>query len=224
MKVKELMSAPVVTFSPGTPLKEVASVLVARGISGAPVVDEGGRVLGVVSAGDILVRERGWGRARFDLLAWLSESESTELEARLHARTAGEAMSHPAVTIPADGPLAKAAAYMVDRGVNRLPVVNAEGKLVGIVSRADLVRAFARSDAELEREIREDVVAGAFLWCSPGHVRVEVSEGDVVLTGEVESRDVAEMLAATVERVPGVLSVRSELRWSGDREELPAAP
>lgn len=214
MNVKDIMSAPVVTVSADTSLKEVAAVLVEHRISGVPVVDGKRSVLGVVSEGDILVRERGAGRARFDLLSWLSETEGAELEAKLHARTAGEAMSHPAVTIRADAPLAKAAAYIVDRGVNRLPVVDQERKLVGIVTRADLVRVFARTDPELEREIRDEVLTGAFLWCSPGHVGVEVLEGDVLLTGVVESQDVAELLVWMTERVPGVLSVRSELSWA----------
>ena len=213
MRVEELMAAPVVTVSPDTPLREVASVLVERGISGMPVVDGQGRVLGVVSEGDILVRERGAGRERFDLLAWLSETEIADLATKLRARTAGEAMSQPPVTIPADGPLAKAAAYMVDRGVNRLPVVDGEGTLVGIITRADLVRAFVRSDEELARELREEVVAGAFSGYSPGYVHVEVADGDVTLAGEVESLDVAEQIATRARGVPGVLSVRSELRW-----------
>ncbi|HUP31780.1 MAG TPA: CBS domain-containing protein, partial [Gaiellaceae bacterium] len=137
MRVRDIMSSPVVTVSADTPLREVAALLVERGISGMPVVDAERRVLGVVSEGDILVRERGAGRARFDLLAWLSESEEAELEAKLRARTAGETMTRPPVTIAADAPLAKAAAYIVDRGVNRLPVVDAERRLVGIVTRAD---------------------------------------------------------------------------------------
>ena len=213
MKVRELMSAPVATVSPETPLRDVAAVLVERGISGVPVVDRERGVLGVVSEGDIVIRERGEGRARFDLLAWPSETADVQLRVKLRARTAGEAMSHPAVTISADASVAKAAAYIVDRGVNRLPVVDGQERLVGIVTRADLVRAFARSDEELEREIREEVVAGAFSCYSPGYVRVEVVDGDVALTGKVESSDVAELVGAGVRRVPGVLSVRSELSW-----------
>jgi CBS domain-containing protein len=204
------MSFPVVCASVGTPLKEVAATLVERRISGLPVVDDEMRVLGVVSESDIVVRERGAGRSRFDLLAWLSESEGVELEAKLRARTAGEAMSQPAVTIAPDAPLSRAAAYMVDRGVDRLPVVDAWRRLVGIVTRADLVRAFARSDTELERDIRQEVADAAFVWCTPGHVGVEIVGGDVTLTGEVESSEVAEQLVAAAERVPGVLSVRAD--------------
>jgi CBS domain-containing protein len=195
-----------------TPLKQVAELLVERRISGVPVVDERCRVLGVLSEADIVVREHA-GLPRGELLAWLSEAEGATLEAKLGARTAGEAMTRPATTIPAGAPLVQAAATMVQRGVNRLPVVDEDGVLVGIVARSDLVRAFARSDAELERELREGVLPGGFLWCSPGRVDVQVADGEVTLVGEVESEDVAQLLARLVERVPGVVSVRSELRW-----------
>jgi CBS domain-containing protein len=202
MNVKDLMTAPVVAVSPEMPLRKVAAILAERAISGLPVVDERQHVLGVVSESDIVARERGGGS---------SGSTGAEPARKSTARTAGEAMTSPAITIPPDAPLAAAAACMLDNGVNRLPVVDGTGRLVGIVARADLVRVFARSDAELEREIRQDIVAGAFSWASPGYVRVEVSDGDVTLTGAVESDDVAELLLSMVERVPGVLSVRSEL-------------
>ena len=212
MDVSELMTRNVVTVRPDTPLKKVAATLVRHGISGAPVVDDGGAVVGVVSETDIVERERGAGRVRFDLLAWLSESEGPALDVKLRARTAGEAMTSPAVTIGPHASLAKAAAFMVDRGVNRLPVVTKEGKLVGIVSRRDLVRAFTRTDAELEHEVRDDVVAGWF-WIEPASLAITVVHGTVEIAGEVESEDVAERLVATIERVPGVLAVRSELTW-----------
>ena len=211
MDVSDVMTKNVVTFRREAPLKEVAATLVRDGISGAPVVDEGGAVVGVVSETDILVRERGAGRVRFDLLSWLSESEGPAIEAKLRARTAGDAMTSPAVTIGPRAPLAKAAAFMVDRGVNRLPVVS-NGKLLGIVSRRDLVRAFTRSDAELEREVRDDVVAGWF-WTEPTSLDISVVGGTAELAGEVESQDVAERLVATIERLPGILAVRSELTW-----------
>src|SRR5262249_879082 len=107
--------------------------------------------------------------------------------------------------------LAEAAARMLDGGINRLPVV--EGHcLVGIVTRADLVRAFVRSDAELEQEIAEDVVRDT-LWLDPNAVSIGVRGGRVTLTGTVETRTSAEILAKLVRRVPGVVSVVSDLKW-----------
>ena len=104
---------------------------------------------------------------------------------------------------------------MIDDGVNRLPVVDDEQRLIGIITRADLVRAFVRSDAEVEQEIREDVLRRV-MWIEPGVVGVEVAGGEVRLTGEVETKTDAEMIPRLVQRVPGVVGVLSKLRW---REE-----
>jgi CBS domain-containing protein len=119
------------------------------------------------------------------------------------------------VTIAPDRPLAEAAGTMIDEGVNRLPVVSADGELLGIVTRADLVRAFVRTDEELAEDVREGVLLKA-LWITPGNVNVVVSEGVVTLTGEVENRPTAEMLPDLVRRVPGVVAVRSGVTWEDE--------
>jgi CBS domain-containing protein len=103
---------------------------------------------------------------------------------------------------------------MLDRSVNRLPVVDAHGKLVGIVTRADLVRAFVRADKEIEREILDDVIVRT-LWRSPESFRVSVERGEVTLEGRVADADSAQMLRLFVERVPGVVGVRSHITWPG---------
>ncbi|HZC29899.1 MAG TPA: CBS domain-containing protein, partial [Gaiellaceae bacterium] len=157
MRVQDVMTKDVAAVLPGTPLKEVAQLLVDRKVSGVPVVDGDGCVLGVVSETDLLVKERGAPRRRGGPLAWLVDPIEIGQRLKLEARVAGEAMSAPAVTISPLRSLAAAAESMLDNRVNRLPVVR-DGKLVGIVTRADLVQAFARSDAELVQEIREDVV------------------------------------------------------------------
>ena len=125
------------------------------------------------------------------------------------------AMSRPPITIRQDANAYEASASIADLGVGRLPVVDERGRLVGIVTRANLVRAFARSDDEIRGEIEHEVVPSAFLWCSPGYVRDDVRHGDVVLSGTVESEEVAELLVAAVARVPGVVSVHSHLEVLG---------
>jgi CBS domain-containing protein len=130
------------------------------------------------------------------------------------ARTAGEAMTAPALTIAPERPAAAAARLMLDHGVHRLPVVR-DGVLVGIVTRADLVRAFSRSDEEIAREIRNDVLRRA-LWVEPGSVDVTVDRGEVVLAGEIEARSDAAVLRKLVQRVPGVVSVRSSVLYRVD--------
>jgi CBS domain-containing protein len=109
---------------------------------------------------------------------------------------------------------------MAEQGVNRLPVVDAHGALAGIVTRADVVRAFVRSDAELERELREEVAVGT-LWIDPADVWITVDEGQVRLAGEVDTKADAELFEYFASRVPGVVSVRSTLRWRIDKPRLP---
>jgi CBS domain-containing protein len=209
VKVKDLMSRDVVTVTPETPLKAAAALLVEHRISGLPVCDAGS-VVGVVSEADILVKEQGRDDRHGRVLARLLAGAPLD-ETKIEARTAGEAMSAPAITIGPNRQAAAAARLMVEEGVNRLPVVSREGELVGIVTRADLVRAFVRSDDQIEREISEEVLRRA-LWAEPGAVRVRVRDGEVQLDGELDSTEDVTVLERLVGRVPGVVSVRSNVR------------
>lgn len=210
MTIEDVMTKDVATAEVGTPLRDVAALLAEKKISGLPVVHDG-RVVGVVSEADILAKERGEARERRGLFGFLVDDRAAA-ELKLEARTAGEAMTAPAVTIAPGRPVAEAAATMIDERVNRLPVVDRDGRLLGIVTRADLVRAFVRTDAELAEEIRNDVLLRA-LWIPPDSVDVAVEDGAVTLTGAVENRATAEMLPGFVQRVPGVVTVRSEVTW-----------
>jgi CBS domain-containing protein len=109
---------------------------------------------------------------------------------------------------------------MVNRGIKRLPVVDGAGKLVGIVTRGDLVKVFARPDADIEREIREDVVKRAF-WIDDPALEIRVEQGNVRLAGRIARRTDVELLPAVVGRVPGVVSVHSTLRWRHDDRGVP---
>ena len=209
MQVHEVMTRDVTTVSPDTSLKEVAATLVARRISGLPVVGDDGRVQGVVSEADIIGKEAGSPHER-SLLGRLLHGAGAD--PRLEARTAAEAMTSPAVTIASTREVAEVARLMSGKAVNRLPVVDEDGKLVGIVTRADLVRAFLRSDSEIERELREDVVAHK-LWIDPGELSITVENGEVALRGKVQTKADAELLEYFATRVPGVVTVHSTLRW-----------
>jgi len=214
MKVKELMTENVLAVGPEAPLKDVAAILAEHRISGLPVISEQRMVLGVVSEADILIKERGPEARHGGLIAWLLVGGLPDDE-RLSARTSGEAMTSPAITIGAERHVSEAARLMTENGIKRLPVVDADHKLVGIVTRSDLVRAFARPDEEIEREIREDVVQRA-LWIEDGALDVRVERGEVTLSGEVERRSDAELLPPFIGRVPGVVTVRSTLTWRWD--------
>ena len=104
---------------------------------------------------------------------------------------------------------------MLNKHVKRLPVVDEQGALRGIVTRADLVRAFLRPDGEIEREIREDLILRT-LWIAPERIDVTVENGEVSLSGEVESQADAEVLVKFAQRVPGVVTVLSKLKWPAD--------
>lgn len=204
-RVDEIMSAPVATVSPVTSLKETAALMVERRISAVPVLEHD-QIVGIVSEGDIVAGNTPAGKSAF---ARLLHGDHDDVSTRLGARTAADAMTAPVTTIEWWQPAHAAATVMTERGVRRLPVVR-DGKLVGIVSRSDLVRAFARSDSEIEREINERVLFEGF-WLRPGTATVKVRRGEVVLVGTVESETDAEVLPKYIRRVPGVVSVTSSL-------------
>ena len=216
MKVRELMTEQVLTIGPEAPLKDVARVLVDNGISGLPVCDIEGHVLGVVSEGDILYKEHDPRESHVGSpLGWIIDGSPRYAEyVKAAALTAGKAMTSPAVTIAPWESVSEAARLMCERRVNRLPVVK-DDRLVGIVTRADLVRAFTRDDHDLEREIREDVVQ-RIMWIEGGKIEVDVQRGRAALTGTLATRSDAELLARLVGRVPGVVAVESAVTWAVD--------
>lgn len=211
MRIEKIMTRDVITVAPDTSLKDLARLLVANGISGVPVCGASGQVLGVVSEADILRKEEGVSPDMARPLAWLVRQLDGELE-KISAHTAGEAMTAPALTVRPTQQASEVARLMVDFKINRVPVVSGGG-LVGIVSRADLVRAFIRSDDEIEAEIRNEVLAEIMLL-APGDVDVSVRDGRVVLTGHVNAKEDASILERFVRRVPGVLDIEVDLSWS----------
>jgi CBS domain-containing protein len=214
MRVRELMVESVIAVGPEAPLKDVAAILAEHRISGLPVISEQRAVIGVVSEADILVKERGPEARHGGLIGWLLAGGVPDDE-KLAARKSGEAMTSPAITIGPERNVSAAARLMTENGIKRLPVVDNDGKLAGIITRSDLVRAFARPDGEIEREIREDVVRQA-LWLEGEGLDVRVERGEVTLSGELERRSDAELLPRFTARVPGVVTVDSSLTWRLD--------
>jgi CBS domain-containing protein len=224
VKVADVMTKDPVTVGPDVQLKDVADILVARGVSGLPVVGTGGEPLGVVSEADLLLKGAGVPSETRGALGWRLLFDRTrdgeaEVKARLAARTAGEAMTSPAITIGPEQSVSEAARTMIENRVNRLPVVD-DGKVIGIVTRADLVRNFLRSDQQIRREIEHDIITGT-LWAEPSRVQVGVSQGEVTLTGRLDTKLDAELLPRLVWRVPGVVSVAADLTWESGEQPLP---
>ena len=213
MRVKELMTKPAVSIGPEASLKDVATIFVENGITGLPVCDARNHVVGVVSEGDILYKEyapedNGGGR-RF---RWPRRRDAAAIKAK--AQYVREAMTSPPITISPWSSASEAAQLMTEHGVNRLPVVKGD-TLVGIVTRSDLVRAFIRSDEEIERELREDVLERT-MWLDRDRVQVDVKRGVVSLAGMLPTRSEKSVLEAMTARIPGVVSVTSDLTWKVD--------
>jgi len=211
MIVRDAMTSAPATVGPDAPLKDVAELLMARRISGVPVVDEAGAVLGVISEGDFLLKEAEGAEEHRTLWARLRGRQHHEDIAV--ATTARELMTSPAVTIDAGQSLHSAAALMASRKVNRLPVVEG-GKLVGIITRADVLRSFIRPDHELEEAVREALRAATEVSV------LEVRDGVAVLAGTVTDADIAASLREAVVAIDGIVAVdESRVTWPDRRQE-----
>jgi CBS domain-containing protein len=188
-----------------TAYKEVARLLSAHDLTSAPVVSGGGRVLGMVSEADLLLRqERSFGRA----LAGLPR-RSRRQRGQAEALTAVELMSSPAITIHPDAPLGAAARLMNGHHIRRLPVVDSAGQLLGMVSRRDLLSVFLRPDAEIADEI--GVVLASIMLADASGIAVTVSGGVATLTGELPADELIDGAVRLAAEVDGVIAVRSRL-------------
>jgi CBS domain-containing protein len=223
MTVADVMTTAVITVGEDAPLKDVARLLVEHGISGLPVVDAVGHPVGVISETDLVLKEAGTEAVehrRFDRILG-QKDDARRRRTKAEATTAAEAMSSPPITISPQDPIGVAAREMTGRRVDRLLVID-DGRLVGIVSRADLVRAFVRSDEELIETIREEVLH-RLLWLDPAAFVVGVVDGVATIEGHVEQRSTAEMIQTTVGMVPGIVDVEASVSWRVDDSDVASA-
>ena len=183
--VSDVMTASVVAVRGDTSFKDMATLLGSSRVSAFPVVDETGRVLGIVSEADMLVKEADQA-SHPGVFAGLRRRRDHE---RAAAVTAGELMTRCTVTIGPDEPVERAAVLLYDRGIKRLPVVDGMGHLIGIVSRADVLSVYARPDDDIWREVTDQVILGSFL-VDPARFDVSVQSGIVTLSGRAETDQV----------------------------------
>ena len=201
--VDKVMTTRVITARPSTGYKELARLLNEHAVSALPVVDVVGderRLVGIVSEADLLAKKG----------PKYPEARSRGDEARAEALTAADLMTSPAVTVQPGDSLAQAARLMHRKKVKRLPVMNAKGRLVGVVSRGDLVKPFLRSDESIRQEIQNDVLVRT-LHLDPAAVQVSVDEGVVKLDGELESKRLVAVLRRLVRSMEGVVGVEDRL-------------
>lgn len=208
MKIETLMTTDVSTVAPEATLKDAAALLSEKRISGMPVCDPDGMVLGVISEADIIRKEQGLAPDVHGVSRWLARLFDGELD-KVEARTVREAMTTPALTVRPFEPVSKAARLMVEHRINRLPVT-VDGRLVGIVTRADLVRAFHRADDELADQIRDEVFVRA-LWLGPEELDLTVQDGVVTIRGRVDTESDTRVVEHLVRSIPGVVEVTAQL-------------
>jgi CBS domain-containing protein len=221
LKAKDLMTSPVITVRPETPVREVSRLMLQHRISGLPVVGEDERIVGIITESDLL--QKASGPSPLERLAFLRPEQAQELEQHLRryeAKVASEMMTRPVVTAEETTSLRELARLMADRRINRVPIAR-EGHVVGIVTRHDILKAFARSD-----EVLQQVVQNLFEFDLAGvdarRVEARVRRGIVHITGWVKTRLEAEALTSVMRSIDGVVDVdNSNLAWEKDNRLRP---
>jgi CBS domain-containing protein len=220
MLVRDIMTRDVMTVSPETPVPALAALFAERGISGVPVVDGGGALLGLVTEGDLIRRLAAEGRPEKSWLSRLLGAAPREAHdyAQIHGQRAGDIMTTDLEVVGEEDTVSHAAGLLEKRGIRRLPVVR-EGRLAGIVSRADMMRALLAaqprpdatvSDAEIRRQVRQAMKKQP--WADSYLIFVNVEGGVVTFHGFTRSADVDRGLRVLAEGIPGVKDVRLDLQ------------
>jgi CBS domain-containing protein len=216
--VKDVMTTHVMAVREIASFKEIATRLHEQHVSAFPVVDLDGKVIGMVSEADLLPKEALEGTVP-SVLHSLGRSRE---QSRITAVNAADLMTKPAVTIGPDAPVTHAARLMYNRRVKRLPVTDDGGRLIGIVTRSDVLSVYSRPDTEIRREITEDLILGKFL-CDPAKFTVTVKDGIVTIEGTPETTAVGHDLINDARHVEGVVAVRDRLSYPANPPYHPTA-
>lgn len=212
--VSDVMTRDVVTVHPDTSFTEIVRLMEERRISGVPVLHPDGRILGVISESDLLAKERFKSPDPVPVHRFESGLQRRERE-RAEAVNAAELMSTPARTVTQNVSIVEAARLMANTRCNRLPVVDRDGQLVGIISRGDLLRLFLRPDEEIRDEVTNEVLQH-YLWQDINLLRVEVQDGVVHLTGILDRRSLVPVAVNLALAVEGVVRVIEDLDYEQD--------
>ena len=223
MKARDVMVSPVITVKPSSSVKEVAKTFLERRISAAPVVDDQGKLVGIVSEGDLMHRaEAGTERRHSWWLRALTAEETLAAEyVKAHARKVVDIMTRDVITATADTPLHEIAALLEKNSIKRVPVVK-NGQLVGIVSRANLVQAVASARKGLEIPLSDAAIRDRLLahlkaqpWADTLLLNVTVNGGIVDLWGVTRSDVERKAIRVAAQSIPGVSAVNDNLftRW-----------
>ena len=206
VKVKDVMTTQVVAVRRDATFKEMAATLRRYRVSGLPVIDDAGRVIGIVSEGDLLAKEA---LAHPGLVAELVHHKDVR---KAEGLTAGDLMSRKAVTISPGDSVEQAARLMHFLRIKRLPVVNSGGQLVGIISRSDLLAVFDRPDEDIRKDIVDTMLLHESL-IDPRQFGVTVENGVVTVEGTPETAALGHALIRKARHIPGVVAVRDRLSY-----------
>jgi len=219
MKARDVMAAPVITVSPTTTVNEAAQLFLQRHISGAPVVDENGTLVGIVSEGDLLHRsETGTEPRRSWWLHLLTRKETLAADyVKANARSVADVMSRRVITATPDTSLREIARLLEKNRIKRVPIVDG-GRIVGIISRANLIQTLASAPNQAAMETSDSAIREALLakleqqpWSQTGLVNVTVLDGVVGIWGIVDSEVERRAVRVAAESVPGVKSIEDHL-------------
>jgi CBS domain-containing protein len=214
--VKDVMTTHAVAVRMNATYKEMAARLRELRVSAFPVLDDDNKVVGVVSEADLLTKEA----LEYSVRGLMGGILHGRERAKAAADTAAELMTKPAVTIGPREPVSHAARLMYSRKVKRLPVVDDDGRLVGIVSRADLLSVFSRPDAEIRHDIIENVIIGTVLT-DPARFTVTVKDGVVTVEGKPENASVGRDMIEEIRHVEGVVAVRDRVSYPPESHSVP---
>lgn len=214
--VRDVMTTRVVAVREDADFKEIVTALRRYRVSACPVIDDANRLIGLVSEADLLFKQTDpdlpTGKVR---LAWRLGEVS-----KATAVTADQLMTAPAIAIHPGAPVAEAARLMQDNQIKRLPVVDMDGRLVGILTRSDVLSVFERPDADIWDEIAKRILDEEF-GLDPDSFDLTVRSGIVTIGGLVGRRETALNVLARVRHTEGVVSVRDRLNYSAKTELAP---
>jgi CBS-domain-containing membrane protein len=222
MRVGDVMTRTVVSVRENTPFKDLVRIMHEHRVSGVPVLDAQDLLTGIVTEADLLRAEGDTTRPRLRraFLEWfIDPARLSAIEKRADGGLAADVMTRDVITVTPQTQVPDAIRTLLRAEVKRLPVVDAQRRILGIVSRRDLLSPFLRTDEEIRREVYEEVIRGT-MWIDPTTISVEVHHGVVTLRGRVERRSEKQIMAALVRRVAGVVGLRDELTYAIDDREI----
>jgi len=210
--VKDVMTTRVIWVRKDAPFREMAATLREQRVSAFPVLDDDLKVIGVVSEADLLTKE-ALSSEPDGMPGMITGLLRRREQEKARGITAGDLMTSPPVTVRPEDTVEHAAQLMYTRRVKRLPVVNAAGRLVGIISRADVLSVFDRPDKDIRAEITNDVMREEFL-IDPKRLKVTVKDGVVTVEGTPGNTVVGHEIVRRVRHVQGVVAVRDRLSYA----------